>query len=222
MAQENGLATASDSSKTRRETAAATVLHLARGAAMQSAVRRLNAGRLVEAEGIVRRHLTTNPHDVAALCMLGDLAARGGVHAEAERLFRLALAEQPAFTEAQLNLAKILALRDGVGEAIAILDDILADYPDHLHVALMRLSLLGQIGDYARASRESEALVIAHPDAPNVRVAHAHLCNTLGDMEASIRSYRQAIARDPANGDAWWGLANLKIYRFDDAQIARA
>ena len=135
------------------------VLGLAKGPAMRAAIGELNRGRLGEAERIVRVRLAEVPSDVAALCMLGDIAARAGIHAEAERLFRLALSHAPLFGEAQVNLARLLALRDGVVEAIALLADILQDRPDRVDVAAFRLALLGQIGDYDRAARDYAALL---------------------------------------------------------------
>src|SRR6202035_6026734 len=39
--------------------------------------------------------------------------------------------------------------------------------------------------------------------------------------EACIAVYRAAIANCPSLGTAWWGLANLKNYRFDESDIGR-
>ena len=42
-----------------------------------------------------------------------------------------------------------------------------------------------------------------------------------GDSDGAIASYRAATASKPDHGDAWYALANLKTYRFDDGEIAR-
>ena len=197
------------------------VLGLAKGPAMRAAIRELNRGRLGEAERIVRVRLAEVPSDVAALCMLGDIAARAGIHAEAERLFRLALSHAPLFGEAQVNLARLLALRDGVVEAIALLADILQDRPDRVDVAAFRLALLGQIGDYDRAARDYATLLDRTPDRPDLWTAFANLQATRGDLPSSIGAYRRALVLDSRHGEAWWGLANLKTYRFDGVEFAR-
>ncbi len=41
-----------------------------------------------------------------------------------------------------------------------------------------------------------------------------------GDMANAEAQYRQVLAAQPQAGWAWWGLANLKTARFDDADVA--
>lgn len=188
---------------------------------MLAAIEQLNRGRLDLAERLARGRLAEQPNDVAALCMVADLAARAGVLPEAERLLRRALELAPGFAEAQLNLAKLLARRDGIVEAIAILDDLLRDLPERVDIALFRLALLGQTGDYSFAARGYSELLGSHSERAEVWVAKGHLQNTMGDLAGSIDSYRRAIAIESTNGEAWWGLANLKTYKFETEEIAR-
>jgi tetratricopeptide (TPR) repeat protein len=192
---------------------------MANGVAMRGAIGHLLAGRSRDAEAAVRRRLAQHPADVAALCLLGDLAARGGIHAEAERLFRLALSHAPLFSDAQVNLARILALRDGVPEAIALLHDVITDEPERWPAAIQRLALLGQIGDYALAASGYEQLIGDHPDRAEVWCGFGHLQKTLGDVNRCVDAYRRAIALDEMQGEAWWGLANLKTYRFEEDDV---
>ncbi|MEG3177505.1 sulfotransferase [Sphingomonas sp. RB3P16] len=188
---------------------------------MRQAINHLIRGDYGHAEAVVRRHLATSPSDVSALCLLGDLAARSGIHGEAERLFRLALSHAPLFDEAQLNLARILALRDAIPEAIAILERVIEIAPDRADVALTRITFLGQIGAYASAREGCEGLVLRHPGSAAAWLAYGHLQKTLGDAGSSIECYRRALAIDPGQSEAWWGLANLKTYHFSSAEIAQ-
>ena len=204
-----------------RDAADRTVGLLALCSPMRAAIGFLMQGRLADAENVVRRHLARARDDVAALCLLGDLAARSGIHAEAERLFRGALAVLPRFTDAQYNLAKLLALRDGLTEAIELLDDILQDRPDRLDVAAFRLDLLGQIGDYERAASDYAALLAHRPDRPDLWTRFGNLQATRGDLSSSIAAYCRALDMDIRHGEAWWGLANLKTYRFDKEEFAQ-
>ena len=188
---------------------------------MQAALTSLMQGRLNHAETLVRSQLDREPNDVAALCLLGDLAARSGVYGEAERLFRLALSFMPRFTDAQFNLAKLLALRDALPEAIALLDDIIADRPERIEVATMRLALLGQLGDYDRAATGYSMLLDGVVDRPDLWTGFANLQATRGDVPASIAAFRRALTLDEGYGEAWWGLANLKTYRFSDVELSQ-
>jgi len=49
----------------------------------------------------------------------------------------------------------------------------------------------------------------------------AHAQKTLGRQREAVDSYRAAAALRPSFGDAYWSLANLKTYRFTDAEILR-
>jgi len=44
----------------------------------------------------------------------------------------------------------------------------------------------------------------------------AHSLKTLGRREEAIAEYRAAAAARAGFGDAYWSLANLKTYRFED------
>ena len=48
----------------------------------------------------------------------------------------------------------------------------------------------------------------------------AHTLKTLGRQQDAIESYRRAAGLRPGYGDAYWSLANLKTYRFTDAELA--
>lgn len=189
--------------------------------ALQHAIAALQEHRLADAERIVRQHLLQHPDDVAALCILGDLAARAGVFDEAERLFRRALDLLPEFPDARLNLARLLAQRDALPEAIDQLTALLEADPDQPSMRLLRLAWLGQLGRYEQAAAEYPHLLNQFPDCHEGWTAYGHLLGTLGNVSDAITAYRRAIALEPAHGEAWWGLANLKILKFDPADVAR-
>ncbi|URD61862.1 sulfotransferase [Sphingomonas sp. KRR8] len=199
--------------------ASSEVLRLASNPAIQHAIGALQARRLADAERIVRQHLSRSPRDVAALCLLGDLAVRAGVLSEAETLFRRALEQLPMFAEAQVNLARVLSQRDALPEAIGLLDDVLHDQPEHRHLQLLRLAWLGQLGDYETARDTYPELLERSPDWPEGWTAYAHLLGTLGDLPGAVTAYRRAIALAPHHGEAWWGLANLKVKVFEAADV---
>ncbi len=69
----------------------------------------------------------------------------------------------------------------------------------------------------------AELLRDAPPGSPNaaeLRLSIAHALKTLGRGGEAIDEYRAAAAGAPDFGDAYWSLANLKTYRFTDAEIA--
>jgi tetratricopeptide (TPR) repeat protein len=203
-----------------RQQADRNLAKLATQMPMRTAVEHMARGEAGPAERIARQHLQHHANDIAALCLLGDVAARAGVLPEAERLFRAALAVAPLLTDAQLNLARVLSQRDAVPEAVTLLASVAGDMPERWDVDLYRLTLLGQIGRYEDAQRGFMALLHRHSDRTEIWLGYAHLQNTRGDLAGSVDAYRRALALDPDNTQAWWGLANLKVLRLTDQDTA--
>jgi tetratricopeptide (TPR) repeat protein len=58
------------------------------------------------------------------------------------------------------------------------------------------------------------------PEAADLHLSAAHALKTLGRQAEAVGEYRAAARARPAFGDAWWSLANLKTYRFTDAELA--
>jgi tetratricopeptide (TPR) repeat protein len=59
-----------------------------------------------------------------------------------------------------------------------------------------------------------------NPANAHAHMSLAHVLKDLGQQAQSIAAYRAAIARRPDLGEAYWSLANLKTFRFTDAEIA--
>jgi tetratricopeptide (TPR) repeat protein len=53
-----------------------------------------------------------------------------------------------------------------------------------------------------------------------VWLSYGHALKTAGQTERAIAAYSRCIELDEDFGEAYWSLANLKTFRFDDAQIA--
>ena len=53
-----------------------------------------------------------------------------------------------------------------------------------------------------------------------MHLGYGHVLKTRGDQPAALRAYRAAIALRPDFGEVYWSMANLKVFRFDDAEIA--
>jgi tetratricopeptide (TPR) repeat protein len=58
------------------------------------------------------------------------------------------------------------------------------------------------------------------PDLPGTHMSLAHELKTLGQQADALREYRAAIALKPDFGEAYWSMANLKVFRFEPAEVA--
>jgi tetratricopeptide (TPR) repeat protein len=185
-----------------------------------AAIRLLSAGKLAQAEAALRPFLAKNPDHVAALCILGDIANRVGIYPESEKLFRRVLAIMPDFADAKLNLANNLIKENRAAEALVLFDEILDLFPLDRPALSAKLTMLGQMGEYDACARCYEAALAMRGDEAWLWVGSANLAKTVGRLTDSVEGYRRAIALDPTRTEAWWGLANLKVVKFSDDDIA--
>ena len=61
----------------------------------------------------------------------------------------------------------------------------------------------------------------AAPADAEAHLSIGHALKTLGQAEAAVASYHRAAECRPDFGDAYWSLANLKTYRFTDAELTQ-
>lgn len=179
----------------------------------------LNENRLDIAERILKPYLKEDPFDAAAVRMLAELAARIGRVRDAEHLLRRAVELAPGWTAARANLATLLGRMGRPAEAMDLLDDIFAEEPEDLSHWNLKAATLGRLGDFEEAIKIYEDVIAEAPNRPRVFVSYAHMLKTIGRLTEGIIAYRKAIALNPSLGDAWWGLANLKTVKFEDADI---
>lgn len=173
------------------------------------------------AERVLRPYLAGRPDDAAALLMLADIASAMGFFGEAERLLRRALERAPGFGETRQRLATMLLHQNRAAESLAVLDDLLKLEPGHLQAAVRRAATLAQLGDYGEAERAYDALLERAPGDSRLWAARGHLMKTVGRTEESVGAFRRAAAIDPASGEAWWGLANIKTLKLDEGDRSR-
>jgi Flp pilus assembly protein TadD len=180
----------------------------------------MQAGDLPRAEALLRRRLSLQPLDVAAIRLMAELAGRIGRLKDAEVLLRRALELAPGFAAARANLANLLYRESRFAEAVEELDRLLeSGAADPANRNLLAVAL-GRIGDYGEALRLYEELLPAFPEHPKLWMSYGHILKTVGRQDDSIAAYRRAIAIQPALGEVWWSLANLKTIRFGPDEIA--
>jgi tetratricopeptide (TPR) repeat protein len=180
----------------------------------------LNENRLDIAERILKPYLKEDPFDAAAIRMLAELAARIGRVRDAESLLRRAVELSPGWTAAKANLATLLGRMGRPAEAMELLDEIFADEPEDLGHWNLKAATLGRLGDFEEGIKIYEDVIARVPNRARVWVSYGHMLKTVGRQAEGIEAYRTAIRLKPTLGDAWWSLANLKTFRFDEADLA--
>ena len=181
----------------------------------------LQQGRLDVAEKLLRARLRERPVDVAAIRMMGELAARLGRYPDAQKLLARALEIAPDFHAARANYVTVLHRQSKFVAALAEADRLIADEPHELGHLALKAAVLVRTGGYDEAIDAYHAILAVHPDQPQLWISLGHVLKTVGRQDESITAYRAAIGQVDTLGDAWWSLANLKTTRFTDEDLER-
>jgi tetratricopeptide (TPR) repeat protein len=175
--------------------------------------------RIPEAEAQLREHLRQAPTDVAAIRMLAEVAGRLGRDDDAEALLARCLELAPGFHAARQNHAFVLNRCNRHAEALADAEVLLAADPGNPGYLNLKAVILSRIGDSEQAIALYEAVLATHPNHPKLWTSYGHALKTAGLQERAVAAYRRSIELDPDHGEAYWSLANLKTFRFGEADV---
>jgi len=173
-----------------------------------------------QAEILLDERIARLPRDAAALRLRGEVAWRQGQLDQAMDWLRQTLALAPGFAAARELLVRIMQIGPDVAEALGQASVLLEDEPGNVGHALLKASLQVRLGEQDLAAAIYRDLVARGVDSPRVWLNLGHVEKTLGNQSDAIGSYRHALNHDPALGEAWWSLANLKTVRFDADDLA--
>ncbi len=173
-----------------------------------------------KAEQLLKTHLKQVPTDVPAIRMLAEVAVRCGHDEDAEKLLVRCLELAPTFSAARYNYAVLLHRLNKAAEALVEIERLLAVDPFNPGYRNLYGVILSSIGEYQRSSRVYAELLAEYPANAKAWLSYGHVLKTEGRQDECIDAYRRSIARDPAFGEAYWSLANLKTFRFDEADLA--
>ena len=180
----------------------------------------LQAGRYQEAAQCLREVLKAHPQDVSAMRHLAVACWRGeGNLSDAEAWLRKATSLAPDFSAAWLTLGRVCLEREKHMDAIAA-------YRRAVEADTGNAAAWAGLGSaYSRASYPRPSIdayrrsLELQPNAPGVHLSHAHALKTIGDRAGALKAYRAAVALRPRFGEAYWSMANLKVFRFAPDEV---
>lgn len=184
------------------------------------AAKALNENKLAIAERLLREFLKEQPTDVAAIRMLAETGSRLGRYEDAEKLLCRALELAPGFEAARHHYAIVLSRQNKNEQALAEIETLLARNPRNPAYRALEAATMARIGEYARTIEAYEAVLAAYPEQAKTWMSYGHALKTVGRSEDGIAAYRRSLMLMPQLGEAWWSLANLKTFRFSEADIA--
>jgi predicted Zn-dependent protease len=176
-------------------------------------------GEILDAERVVRDYLLAHGDHVEGMRLLAKIGLDLDVADDAELLLARVLELAPQHREARYEYAIVLLKRHKHVRAREEMEKLLALDPDNRMYRTTHATVCIGFGDYQALPRYRE-LLVETPGDPELHLSIAHALKTLGQTPEAIDSYHAATALRADFGEAYWSLANLKTYRFSDAEIA--
>ena len=186
---------------------------------LMSAAAALSENQIPKAELLLREHLKKYPTDVAAIRMLAEVAGRLGRYIDAENLLARCLELAPSFNAARFNYALALHRQAKYAPALQHIEMLTAAEPHNSGYRNSKAVILAAIGDYPQSIEIYADILAKHPEHSKIWTSYGHALTTAGRTAEGIAAYRRAIALAPKDGEPYYSLANLKTFRFEDAEL---
>jgi tetratricopeptide (TPR) repeat protein len=181
----------------------------------------LQAGRKEDAIAAFRDALNRNPDNVDAMRYLANVYLNEKKNlSDAEALLRRATQIAPDFTAAWTLLGGVLHETNRNVDAIDCFRKAVDLDPDYAFAWAALGNALAFSGYPEQAAHAYAKSVALDPGAPAMQMGYAHVLKTLGDQAGSLAAYRAAIKAKPEFGEVYWSMANLKVFRFEDEEVA--
>jgi tetratricopeptide (TPR) repeat protein len=175
--------------------------------------------RFAKAERACRSYLKREPNNVSAIRLLAEIALQLNVFDDACKLLERCLELAPEFSLARLDYIRALNGQKKPLEALQQINKLSAQEAKKQTTLMLKANCFTQLGDCQNAILIYEKLISADQANARVYTNYGHALKTEGRQQQAIAAYRNAINLKPAMGEAYWSLANLKIFKFDDSDL---
>ncbi len=186
---------------------------------ISQAQERHQSGKPGEAEKIYRNILKRDPDHVEAARLLAGLAVENSQFRDAEVFLRHAAEIAPDYGRIWIDLINVLREQERFEDALKCVSKILELAPEKAESHMLYASVVGSMGRHEDAIRSCQKALDISPNRAGVMCTMAHHLKTLGRQDDGVAMYRQAIAVKPGHAEAYWSLANLKTFRFDEHEV---
>jgi hypothetical protein len=155
------------------------------------------------------------------MSLLAEIASRLGHLNDSEFLLESAVKLNPKDSEIRKKYLLILRKRQKFTKTMEQADILVQQNPHNLSFQAQKAIEVMQNGDHEESIRLLENILEKAPLDPNTLTAKGHAEKTLGRTEDAINSYQTAYNSKHDHGEAYFSLANLKTYKFDDEEISQ-
>ena len=178
----------------------------------------LAEGKLLKAESLCRTFLKQNPQHVEGMRLLADIGVKLSILDDAEFLLESALVFEPENPFARFDYINVLHQRQKYAQSLEQAQTLLAQEPGNDRYRTSVANQLVAVGRFEEALNIYDDIAIRVPKSAPLQLLRGHALKTIGRVDQAIEAYRSAYQARPEFGDAYWSLANLKTYRFTEAE----
>ena len=151
-------------------------------------------------------------------CRLSTIAEQHGSHEEALQILNQGLQYAPFHVNLWQALAKNLAHVGQLDKAITATRKLVELEPMQYRYHFLLSSELANAGQFEEGLDACQQALALAPNSANIYLQLGHLLKTLGQRTQCEQAYKQSISLEKINGTAYWALADLKSYQFDDTE----
>ncbi len=177
------------------------------------------SGEPDKAEKIYRSVLKRDPNHVEAARLLAGIAVEKNQYKDAEVFLRHAATIAPGYGRLWVDLTNVLREMEKLDDALECALKILEMAPDQAESHMLAASVAGAMSRYEDAIRYYEKALEISPGKTGAMSGMAHHLKTVGRQHDGVAMYRKAIAVKPDHAEAYWSLANLKTFRFEEHEV---
>jgi tetratricopeptide (TPR) repeat protein len=202
------------------EHAAAALAKLKRlPAQLREGSSRLSEGDLDGAESAIRAYLTQHGPHLEGMRLLAQICIDRAVYDDAELLLEAVLERDPQYHDARHELTVVMIQRHRYWPAQLHAKHLLGIHPGGRAIRLLYAKTCDGLGQFDEALRIYRELLNETPGDAELEFAIANVLRNQGRSAEAIAGFQNILRMADAAAGAYAALANMKTYRFSDAEI---
>ena len=175
--------------------------------------------KFAEAEKIYRSVLTRHPDNVTAMRRWARLGMQEKRYGEAESLLKQAVKVAPGFSGAWSDLCSAQFEQEKYEQAADSARHLTRLKPGSAEGHVWLAAVTAAEGNHTGAVRYYDKALEVEPGHSGAMCGKGNALRTVGDQEGAIAAYRASIEARPLYVEAYWSLANLKTFRFEEHEV---
>ena len=177
--------------------------------------------KFYQAEQLCRAFVQKNRQHVEGMRLLAKIATELGILDDADFLLESCLEFQPDFLAARYDYTQVLFKRQRFQKSMEQAALLLKHQPAVPAFRLLYANAAVPVGEFDKALEYYDRLIEESPHNLHYHMLKGHALKSLGDRQRAIEAYKEAAKIKADHGDAYWSLANVKTYRFEEAEIVQ-